>query len=115
MSEIKTKHIVNNIFGGEYHSAFKGLGMEFDEVREYYPGDDVRAIDWNVTARTGKPFIKKYNEERELIVILAIDVSGSCFFGTGNSLKSDIMIEIASILSFSAIKNNALLVMNTLL
>ena len=91
--EIKTRHIVNNIFGGEYHSAFKGMGMEFAEVREYYPGDDIRAIDWNVTARAGKPFIKKYNEERELNVILMIDVSASGFFGTGDSLKSDIMIE----------------------
>ncbi len=104
--EIKTRHIVNNIFGGEYHSAFKGMGMEFAEVREYYPGDDIRAIDWNVTARTGKPFIKKYDEERELTVMLIVDVSASGFFGTGESLKSDIMIELASILSFSAIKNN---------
>jgi len=104
--EIKTRHIVNNLFGGEYHSAFKGMGMEFAEVREYYPGDDVRAIDWNVTARTGKPFIKKYDEERELTVILMIDVSASGFFGTGEYLKSDVMIELASILSFSAIKNN---------
>ena len=104
--EIKTRHIVNNIFGGEYHSAFKGMGMEFAEVREYYPGDDIRAIDWNVTARTGKPFIKKYDEERELTVMLLVDVSASGFFGTGESLKSDIMIELASILSFSAIKNN---------
>jgi uncharacterized protein (DUF58 family) len=104
--EIKTRHIVNNLFGGEYHSAFKGMGMEFAEVREYTPGDDIRAIDWNVTARTGKPFIKKYDEERELTVMLIIDVSASGFFGTGESLKSDIMIELASILSFSAIKNN---------
>jgi len=104
--EIKTRHIVNNIFGGEYHSAFKGMGMEFAEVREYYPTDDIRAIDWNVTARTGKPFIKKYDEERELTVMLIVDVSASGFFGTGESLKSDIMIELASILSFSAIKNN---------
>ena len=104
--EIKTRHIVDNIFGGEYHSAFKGVGMEFAEVREYYPGDDIRAIDWNVTARTGKPFIKKYDEERELTVMLIVDVSASGFFGTGDSLKSDIMIELASILSFSAIKNN---------
>ena len=104
--EIKTRHIVNNIFGGEYHSAFKGMGIEFAEVREYFPGDDIRAIDWNVTARTGKPFIKKYDEERELTVMLIVDVSASGFFGTGDSLKSDIMIELASILSFSAIKNN---------
>ena len=104
--EIKTRRIVNNLFGGEYHSAFKGMGMEFAEVREYYPGDDIRAIDWNVTARTGKPYIKIYDEERELTVILMIDVSGSGFYGTGELLKSDIMIELASILSFSAIKNN---------
>ena len=104
--EIKTRRIVNNLFGGEYHSTFKGLGMEFSEVREYYPGDDIRAIDWNVTARAGKPYIKKYHEERELIVMLLIDVSASGFYGTGLSLKSDTMIELASILSFSAIKNN---------
>ena len=104
--EIKTRHIVNNLFGGEYHSAFKGMGMEFAEVREYYPGDDIRAIDWNVTARTGKPFIKKYDEERELTVMLMIDVSASGFFGTGEFLKSDVMVELASILSFSAINNN---------
>jgi uncharacterized protein (DUF58 family) len=104
--ELKTRHIVNNLFGGEYHSAFKGMGMEFAEVREYSPGDDVRAIDWNVTARAGKPFIKKYDEERELTVLLMVDVSASGFFGTGESLKSDIMIELASVLSFSAIKNN---------
>ena len=104
--EIKTRHIVNNLFGGEYHSAFKGMGMEFAEVREYCTGDDVRAIDWNVTARTGKPFIKKYDEERELTVMLMIDLSASEYFGTGESLKSDLMIELASILSFSAIKNN---------
>ena len=104
--EIKTRSIVNNLFGGEYHSAFKGVGMEFAEVREYFPGDDIRAIDWNVTARTGKPYIKKYDEERELNVMLIIDVSASGFFGTGDSLKSDIIIELASIIAFSAIKNN---------
>ena len=104
--EIKTRHIVNSLFGGEYHSAFKGMGMEFAEVREYMHGDDIRDIDWNVTARTGKPFVKKYDEERELTVMLIVDVSASGFFGTGESLKSDIMIELASILSFSAIKNN---------
>ena len=107
--EIKTRHIVNNIFGGEYHSAFKGMGMEFAEVREYYPGDDIRAIDWNVTARTGKPFIKKYDEERELTVMLIVDVSASGFFGTGESMKSDIMIELASIdseVTFEPTKKN---------
>ncbi len=104
--EIKTRHIVNNIFGGEYHSAFKGKGMEFAEVREYVPGDDIRDIDWNVTARSGKPYIKRYNEERELTVMLMIDVSASGYFGTGDNLKSDLAVEISSILSFSAIKNN---------
>lgn len=104
--EIKTKHLVNDLFGGEYHSAFKGMGMEFAEVREYTPGDDIRSIDWNVTARTGKPFIKKFDEERELTVLIMIDVSSSSHFGSGSSLRSDIITEIASILSFSAIKNN---------
>ena len=104
--EIKTKHIVNNLFGGEYHSAFKGMGMEFADVREYILGDDVKNIDWNVTARVGKPFVKKYNEERELVVMLIIDISDSQFFGTNDCVKSDIIIELASVLSFSAIKNN---------
>ncbi len=104
--EIQTRHLVNDIFGGEYHSAFKGMGMEFAEVREYQPGDDIRDIDWNVTARTGKPFIKKFDEERELTVMLMVDVSASGYFGSGENLKSDLMVELASILSFSAIKNN---------
>ena len=104
--EIKTRHVVNDIFGGEYHSAFKGKGMEFAEVREYVSGDDIRDIDWNVTARTGKPFIKKFDEERELTVMLMIDVSASGFYGTGDTLKSDLMVELSSVLSFSAIKNN---------
>lgn len=104
--EIQTRHLVNDMFGGEYHSAFKGMGMEFAEVREYIPGDDIRNIDWNVTARHGKPFIKKYNEERELTVMLAIDLSASGYFGTGDRLKCDTIIEIASILCFSAIRNN---------
>jgi len=104
--EIKTRHVVNDIFGGEYHSAFKGKGMEFAEVREYVPGDDIRDIDWNVTARMSKPFIKKFDEERELTVMLMIDVSASGFYGTGDTLKSDLMVELSSVLSFSAIKNN---------
>ena len=104
--EIKTNKIVDNLFGGEYHSALKGLGMEFSEVREYIHGDDIKDIDWNVTARTSRPHIKKYEEERELVVILAVDVSGSTYYGTGNSLKNDLIIELSSILSFSAIKNN---------
>ena len=104
--EIKTNRLVNDLFGGEYHSAFKGAGMEFSEVRNYIPGDDIRKIDWNVTARTGIPYIKRFREERELTVILMVDISGSSYYGTGELLKSDLMIEIASILSFSAIKNN---------
>ena len=104
--EIHTKHLVNDMFGGEYQSAFKGMGMEFAEVREYVIGDDIRNIDWNVTARYGRPYIKKYNEERELTVMLMIDISASGYFGTGNRLKSDTIIEIASILCFSAIRNN---------
>ncbi len=104
--ELKTKNIVNNIMGGEYHSAFKGSGVEFSELREYIHGDDIRRIDWNVTAKTNKPYIKRYNEERQLTVILAIDISASSYFGTKNTLKSDIMIEIASVISFSAISNN---------
>ncbi len=104
--EIHTRHLVNDIFGGEYHSVFKGQGMEFSEVREYMPGDDIRAIDWNVTARFGKPFIKRFEEERELTVMLAVDGSGSATYGTGKVLKSDLAIEIAAVLAFSAIKNN---------
>ena len=104
--EIQTNILVNNMFGGEYHSAFKGIGMEFDEVREYIPGDDIRNIDWNLTAKYQKPFIKKYEEERELNVIIAIDISGSSYFGFNEQFKKDTIIEIASILSLSAIKNN---------
>ena len=104
--EIETRHLVNDIFGGEYHSVFKGRGMEFAEVREYLPGDDIRSIDWNVTARFGKPFVKRFEEERELTVMLAVDGSGSSMYGTGAALKSDVAIEIAAVLAFSAIKNN---------
>ena len=104
--EIKTRGLVNDLFGGEYHSIFKGRGMTFSEVREYNPGDDIRLIDWNVTARTGSPFIKVFEEERELTVFLLVDISASGEFGTGNQLKKDYCAEIASILGFSAIKNN---------
>ncbi len=104
--EIQTRHLVDDIFGGEYNSVFKGQGMEFAEVREYQPGDDVRSIDWNVTARTGKPFVKRFDEERELTVILAVDGSGSSMYGTGDALKSDIATELAAVIAFSAIKNN---------
>mgnify|MGYP001192353193 CR=1 FL=1 len=104
--EIRTKNIVNDFFGGDYHSNFKGRGMTFSEVREYVPGDDVRSIDWNVTARTGKPDIKIFEEERELSVLILIDVSSSGVFGSKKDLKIDLGVEIAAMLSFSAIKNN---------
>lgn len=104
--EIHTKRLVNDLFGGEYHSTFKGQGMEFDEVREYQPGDDVRMIDWNVTARTGFPHIKRYKEERELTVMLVVDASSSGYFGTHERYKSDTAAELCALLSFSAIKNN---------
>ena len=104
--EIKTKGLSRNIFAGEYHSAFKGRGMAFSEVREYQYGDDIRNIDWNVTARYNHPFVKVYEEERELTVMLLIDVSGSRDFGTSGKMKRSVIIEIAAILSFSAISNN---------
>lgn len=104
--EIKTRRLSKNIFSGQYHSAFKGRGMSFSEVREYNYGDEVRSIDWNVTARFNHPYVKVFEEERELTVILLIDVSGSTFFGTNGNLKSDIITEIAVVLSFSAIANN---------
>jgi uncharacterized protein (DUF58 family) len=104
--EIKTRGLSRQIFAGEYHSAFKGRGIAFSEVREYQYGDDIRSIDWNVTARFNHPFIKVFEEERELTVMLLIDVSGSGNFGTTISLKKDIMTEVAAVLSFSAIFNN---------
>lgn len=104
--EIVTKRLVNEVMAGSYHSVFKGRGMEFEEVREYTPGDDVRDIDWNVTARTGIPFIKTYREERELTVMLTVDLSGSTDFGTGERLKGELAAEICALLAFSAIKNN---------
>ncbi len=103
---IRTNHIVNDVFAGEYESAFRGRGMEFEEVREYAPGDDVRDIDWNVTARFGHPFVKMYREERELTIMLLVDVSSSCFFGTQKQLKQELAAEIASVLAFAATKNN---------
>lgn len=102
--EIKTRALTNNIFAGEYHSAFKGRGMSFAEVREYQPGDDVRDIDWNVTARMGRPYVKVFEEERELTVMLLIDVSGSLDFGTSARLERDLVAEIAATLAFSAIQ-----------
>lgn len=104
--EIKTRRLSSNIFAGEYHSAFKGKGMSFSEVREYQYGDDVRDIDWNVTARFNRPYVKVFEEERELTVMLLIDVSGSVSFGTQVRTKRDMITEIAATLSFSAIQNN---------
>ncbi len=104
--EIKTRGLSNQIFSGEYHSSFKGRGMAFSEVREYQYGDDIRNIDWNVTARFNHPYIKIFEEERELTVILLIDVSASNSFGTKNQMKADLITEIAAVLSFSAIQNN---------
>lgn len=104
--EIITKRMVNDLFSGEYHSVFKGQGMEFDEVREYQPGDDVRTIDWNVTARMGFPYIKRFQEERELIVMFLLDVSASGMFGTTSKTKIETAAEICALLAFSAIQNN---------
>lgn len=104
--EIKTRGLSNNIFAGEYHSAFKGRGMAFSEVREYQYGDDIRDIEWNVTARFNKPYVKVFEEERELTVMLLVDVSGSLNFGTQVQMKRDMLTEIAATLAFSAIQNN---------
>ena len=104
--EIRTSHMVTDVFAGQYHSVFKGQGMEFDEVREYVPGDEIRTIDWNVTARMGTPFIKKYVEERELTVMLLVDISGSQQFGGTAQFKKDLAAEIAAVLAFAAIRNN---------
>jgi uncharacterized protein (DUF58 family) len=104
--EISTRGLVNEVFSGEYHSVFKGRGMTFSEVREYQYGDDIRAIDWNVTARTGAPFVKVYEEERELTVVLLVDVSASGSFGSRERLKGELAVELSAVLAFSAIKNN---------
>ena len=104
--ELKTKGLSNHIFAGEYHTAFKGKGMAFSEVREYQPGDDIRTIDWNVTARFNNPFIKVFEEEREMTVILMIDVSGSKNFGTQNQMKQELVTELSAVIAFSAIQNN---------
>jgi uncharacterized protein (DUF58 family) len=104
--ELKTRGLSNHIFSGEYHSAFKGRGMAFSEVREYVPGDEVRAIDWNVTARLGHPFIKVFDEERELTVMLVADVSASGDFGTAGQLKRELITEACATIAFSAIQNN---------
>ncbi|MBV5307226.1 MAG: DUF58 domain-containing protein [Desulfobulbaceae bacterium] len=104
--EVRTNRLVNDTLAGNYHSVFKGRGMNFDEVREYVPGDDIRSIDWNVTARTGVPHIKKFTEERELTIMLLIDISGSGDFGSGPGSKRELMAELGSILAFSARHNN---------
>jgi len=104
--EIKTRRLSDHVFGGEYHSTFKGRGMTFSEVRQYQYGDDVRAIDWNVTARCNEPYIKVFEEERELTMMLMVDVSGSKFFGTQNQFKDEMATEISATLAFSAMQNN---------
>ena len=104
--ELKTRGLSEHIFSGEYHSAFKGKGMTFSEVREYTPGDEVRTIDWNVTARFGHPFVKVFEEERELTVMLVADVSASADFGTALQLKRELITEVCATIAFSAIKNN---------
>jgi uncharacterized protein (DUF58 family) len=104
--QIRTSHLVSDLFGGQYQSVFKGRGMEFAEVRQYLPGDDVRTIDWNVTARTGEPHVKRFTEERELTVMLLVDVSGSTHFGSSAQFKQELAAELAALLAFSAIANN---------
>ncbi len=104
--EIRTTRLVNDLFGGEYESVFKGQGIEFADVREYVPGDDIRTIDWNVTARSQHTFVKKFVEERELTVLFIVDMSGSQYFGSGEKLKSEVAAELTALLAFSAVKNN---------
>jgi uncharacterized protein (DUF58 family) len=104
--DLRTRRLVDSLFSGEYHSVFKGQGIEFAEVREYLPGDDVRTIDWNVTARLGHPYVKQFVEERELTVLLAVDLSGSQRWGTRLRLKSELVVEVAATLAMSAIRNN---------
>ncbi len=104
--EIKTRGLSNQLFSGEYHSAFKGRGMTFSEVREYQPGDDIRTIDWNVTARFNSPYVKVFEEEREMTVMLLVDVSASGEFGTQKQLKQELITELCAVLAFSSIQNN---------
>jgi uncharacterized protein (DUF58 family) len=104
--QVKARRAVDNVLGGEYHSVFKGAGIVFEEVREYLPGDDIRSIDWNVTARTGHPYVKRFVEEREQTLMLVVDCSGSLKFGTGNQQKREVAAEMAAVLAFSAIANN---------
>ena len=104
--QIVANRVVDDLFAGEYHSVFRGRGMEFDEVREYQPGDEIRTIDWNVTARAGTPFVKRFREERELTVVFLVDISASGVFGSGQESKLDLVLEVAALLMFSALKNN---------
>lgn len=104
--EISTRKMVNNLFAGEYHTVFKGQGLTFADFREYVPGDDIRSISWNLTAKTGKPFVKRYEEERELTMVLAVDVSGSGLFGSQAYLKGEVLVNLAAVLAFAAQKNN---------
>jgi len=104
--EIRTRRLVNDSYAGEYHSVFKGRGMEFDEVRPYQIGDEIRSIDWNVTARTGQPYVKRYVEERELTVMLVVDASASENFGSVNRFKRELAAELTAVLSFAATTNN---------
>src|SRR5690606_5743975 len=104
--DLRTRGLVNSRFSGDYHSVFKGQGIEFAEVRQYQPGDDVRSIDWNVTARLGEPYIKRYVEERELTVMLVVDLSGSQRWGSRGRLKSEVVVDVAATLAMSAIRNN---------
>jgi uncharacterized protein (DUF58 family) len=104
--EIRTRKLVNEVFSGEYHSVFRGRGIEFSEVREYQPGDDIRAIDWNVTARSGRPFVKQYQEERELTVVFVVDISGSLGFGTRESTKAELATRTCAVLALSALQNH---------
>src|SRR5712664_4983790 len=104
--DLRTSRLVDDVLAGAYHSTFKGRGMEFDEVREYTPGDEVRSIDWNVTERAGRPFVKKFTEERELTILLLVDISASGNFGSADLSKRDLAAELASVLAFSAIRNS---------
>jgi uncharacterized protein (DUF58 family) len=104
--EISTRKMVDNLFAGEYHTVFKGQGLTFSDFREYVPGDEIRSISWNLTAKTGRPFVKRYDEERELTMMLVVDISGSGDFGSGDYLKGEVLVNLAAVLAFTAAKNN---------
>src|SRR5580698_8207739 len=104
--EISTRKMVDNLFAGEYHTIFKGQGLTFSDFREYVPGDEIRSISWNLTAKTGRPFVKRYDEERELTMMLLVDISGSGDFGSGDYLKGEVLVQLAAVLAFTAAKNN---------